>query len=111
MKEKYLDTIERFLADQGGMIRFYRRQWWIIKEGYWDLGGRAALDQMLIGYLQAFAPPLIVRDLNQADMNQICAFLARRMFTSALPARAMAPGEDQKMTLWGVRVKPRLGSE
>lgn len=111
MKDKYLDTVVRFLADQAPMIRFYNRQWWMIQGGYWVKGGRETLQGMVVGYFRAFAPPLLARDLNQADLNQITSFLARKFYSPSLPARAVAPEDDEKMILWDVRPKPRLGSE
>jgi hypothetical protein len=108
MKPKYSDTIERFLADQGPMFRFYNRRWWMIKEGYWELVGREGLIRAVGGYMRAFAPPLISRDFNQADLNQVCAFLARKLYTNALPARAYDPAEDPRVLFWDVRPKQYL---
>lgn len=97
MKQIYQPYVDRFILDQGGMYRYFNRRWWILANGYWSVGGRPKLEHDLTGYMSAFAPPILMENLNQASLNQIFAFLARKLGCTALPGRYQDPGGDERM--------------
>ena len=111
MKKKYHEVVDRFLQDQGPRFRYYHRRWWMINDGYWEGDARPSLQWDLSGYMEAFGPPSLARDLNQSDMNQICAYLARKLYTSHLPALLLAPENDPKLMLWGARPRRLLSDQ
>lgn len=100
MKAKYQAAVDRFILDSGGLYRFFNRRWWTIVDGYWVLTGRFPLERNLTGFIHAFTPHAVARSLDQADLNQIRAYLSRKLYTSALPALNLPPDQDQKLIMY-----------
>ena len=99
MKPDYLIVADRFLADQGGLFRFHRNRWWVIKDGYWVRGDRLDLERALINYMIGYFP--VERGkMNQGDMNGMCAHLSRQLTTSHLPARYLDADQDDRIRVF-----------
>lgn len=105
MKRMYADVALSFLSEQGYMFRFYGQRWWQLRDGYWRRDGREALELALQQHMVTFHP--VARDkMNWVDVNQMCAFLALALNTSALPGVGKEPRNDTKLLRPGVR--PRI---
>jgi len=97
MKPEYGEVVRRFLADQGGLYRFYQMRWWHLDDGYWTRDeGRGALEQDLINWMYGYAPGPQEK-MTIADMNHMCALLARTLTTSRLPGRYIDVDQDPKI--------------
>ncbi|HSJ75314.1 MAG TPA: hypothetical protein VK899_03905 [Gemmatimonadales bacterium] len=97
MKKVYQASVDRFISQEGGKYRFFNRRWWILTNEHWTLGHRMDLERELTGIMAAFAPPAVLANLNQSDLNQICAFLSRRLYTDALPGRWLDVSDDPRL--------------
>ena len=104
MKRAYVDVVLSFLTEQGFMFRFYGQRWWRLKDGHWSRDGREALELALAQHMITFWPAARAK-MNWVDMNQMCAYLALALGTSALPGKGVEPRDDPIIFRPGVRPK------